>query len=538
MTIAGAVDRATDQWRAVIDAPVISAAWAQEALRAMELTRTRNLREQRPAAIRVLRAGAELGRVDLEMRARLILADIEARNGSPVEAGSAVRSVQQQAEAIGDQFTLARSYYLLAWIEHSIGNYPAAQVNGIRGVELLPVDTEVDIRIDHIMMIGIANGRSEEGKRYFDEVLELLPACEDPVRVAIVYNNVAYAAVERGDLATASEYAEKMLQTVEQHGMRLFTVLSETIARVYLMSGRYDEAVAVLTPALQRLDNAAATQSDDLETYGRPAMMLALAEAHHKLGNLDAAEELLDHAALLARDANIRMMLANITRQQAYLHADRGDFKRAFAEFTSFYDTVQALQSEDERARAHLVQASFNADRSRESAERYRELAMRDPLTGLRNRRYMDELLAEEIALAQQQESPLSVAIIDADFFKRINDHLSHSVGDDVLQTLAAILVATRPDAGTICRLGGEEFVLVLPGQSADEAFRVCEALRQAVADHDWLALTGSLRVTVSIGVTTAPDGRTSQSALLSDADRNLYAAKRSGRNRVMADAR
>jgi diguanylate cyclase (GGDEF)-like protein len=149
----------------------------------------------------------------------------------------------------------------------------------------------------------------------------------------------------------------------------------------------------------------------------------------------------------------------------------------------------------------------------------------------------MDDLLTRSIHESELSGSVLSLAIIDADFFKRINDQLSHEVGDSVLRTLASVLLAAKPEGSTVCRLGGEEFILIMPELDAAEAMSACDAVRHAVAEHDWSTLTGSLSLTVSIGVTTTEGGRTTPSAILSDADRNLYAAKRSGRNRVMGDS-
>jgi len=133
------------------------------------------------------------------------------------------------------------------------------------------------------------------------------------------------------------------------------------------------------------------------------------------------------------------------------------------------------------------------------------------------------------------QGTPTSVALIDLDHFKRINDTLSHEVGDDVLRQVGSLLVGAVPAPGIAARLGGEEFVLVLPDTAAAKAQRIAEAARQAIRTHDWAALTGRLDVTASVGVATAC-GTTTQSALLGQADRNLYRAKRNGRDQLVTD--
>ena len=129
--------------------------------------------------------------------------------------------------------------------------------------------------------------------------------------------------------------------------------------------------------------------------------------------------------------------------------------------------------------------------------------------------------------------------MIDLDHFKRINDSLSHDVGDRVLMAVADLVVSEQ-DAlaadGFVARMGGEEFLVVLPGVGATEAPRLLEAIRLGIASHAWSPITGDLPVTVSIGgLSAVPGDGDTQTQLLAEADRRLYAAKRAGRDRVVA---
>ncbi|MEO7125880.1 MAG: GGDEF domain-containing protein [Nakamurella sp.] len=147
-------------------------------------------------------------------------------------------------------------------------------------------------------------------------------------------------------------------------------------------------------------------------------------------------------------------------------------------------------------------------------------------------------MLRSRIAIAAERSELISAAIADADFFKRINDELSHEVGDEVLRRLAAILAAAASPPEVVGRLGGEELLIVLPNTDEATAFDRCETIRRAIAAYDFAPITHHIPVTVSIGVATARGAETTSAALLTDADRNLYAAKRSGRNRVMTARR
>nr|BFE70028.1 hypothetical protein GCM10020092_033290 [Actinoplanes digitatis] len=131
------------------------------------------------------------------------------------------------------------------------------------------------------------------------------------------------------------------------------------------------------------------------------------------------------------------------------------------------------------------------------------------------------------------------MAITDIDHFKRINDELSHDTGDKVLVHVADLLetgLAAVAPQGFVARLGGEEFLLILPATPVALATAKLDGIRQAISEHDWRGLTGGLPLTLSIGVADVNEiSPPSLAAVLSAADRNLYAAKREGRNRVVA---
>jgi diguanylate cyclase (GGDEF)-like protein len=165
------------------------------------------------------------------------------------------------------------------------------------------------------------------------------------------------------------------------------------------------------------------------------------------------------------------------------------------------------------------------------------EQAIRDSLTGLFNRRYLDEMLARELARADREGYPVSVALLDADHFKDLNDTYGHATGDRMLAAIGELLGFGVRGGDVACRYGGEEFLVILPnaGQAdavgrAEEWRTGCAALRVDADDS-----TGrTVGVTVSIGVATAPQDGTEPAAVLAAADRALYAAKGAGRDRVV----
>jgi len=163
---------------------------------------------------------------------------------------------------------------------------------------------------------------------------------------------------------------------------------------------------------------------------------------------------------------------------------------------------------------------------------RIEELAELDELTGSYNRRCIMRMLDSEIEKSRQVSAPCAIALIDLDWFKRINDAHGHPVGDEVLRTFAITIFANIRPADCFGRYGGEEFLLLLPDTEAEAASRMLERLRGIVADLDWSAFSPGMRVTISAGVVTLRDMDTADT-FLARADSALYSAKAQGRNRI-----
>jgi len=165
--------------------------------------------------------------------------------------------------------------------------------------------------------------------------------------------------------------------------------------------------------------------------------------------------------------------------------------------------------------------------------DQLQEQAVRDPLTNLHNRRYLNEILPRELIRAEREHTSVGLLIADVDHFKRVNDTFGHQAGDEVLKTVANLIVSNMRGSDIACRYGGEEFLLIMPGVNIEaawkraEEFRLkCEQISIRVAGHD-------LKVTISIGLVVFPQDGKQVGELLSRVDKALYYSKRAGRNKV-----
>jgi two-component system cell cycle response regulator len=178
-------------------------------------------------------------------------------------------------------------------------------------------------------------------------------------------------------------------------------------------------------------------------------------------------------------------------------------------------------------------------ERLRNNVQQSIELAVTDPLTGLYNRRYMENQVGMLVDNAANRGKTLSVLALDVDHFKSVNDTYGHAAGDKVLIELATRVKEQIRSLDLPCRIGGEEFLVVLPDTDIGVAYCVAERLREAVSNRPFDAGEGQpmLPITISIGVSGFEDSNDSLEAMLKRADDALYKAKSSGRNRVIADA-
>lgn len=177
-------------------------------------------------------------------------------------------------------------------------------------------------------------------------------------------------------------------------------------------------------------------------------------------------------------------------------------------------------------------------ERLRASVKASIEMAITDPLTGLYNRRYLETHLNHLIEHYINRGKALSVVAVDVDFFKAINDTYGHDIGDKVLQELSVRLKTNTRSVDLCCRVGGEEFIMVLPNTASALSSRIAERLRRSVASKSFeCGIAQAVPVTISVGVASLNATDDTLEKLLKRADQALYAAKREGRNRVVIAA-
>ncbi len=322
-------------------------------------------------------------------------------------------------------------------------------------------------------------------------------------------------------------HLQDWLELAEQSGaagqMRLALMAWGNHAIVLQAAGRHRQAAEALRALVPRY-----------REFGmRPNEGLALAElarCHESLHEPGRARQHYREALEVLRASGAQDDLLQALEGLARCEEAQGDLVAAFAALKELR-TIEKRRK-DETARQALLQRELRVELARLTNQWARQ-AVQDPLTGLANRRALERWLAEHwpgVELGQ----PLALLLLDLDHFKSINDRYGHDTGDRVLQAVAELLGAQCRATDLAVRYGGEEFLLAIAGTDTTAALPLAERIRVLIASQQWSRLAPGLGVTSSFGLADAGEVLDAP-ALLTLADRRLYAAKSGGRNRVVA---
>ncbi|MBB5965688.1 sensor domain-containing diguanylate cyclase [Planomonospora venezuelensis] len=484
-------------------------------------------------AVELERISEGLCETVLALRAKLVQVDVQIRWGELASVVPVMWQVNAWAVANGCRPLLARSHLLMARAYWELADMASVLEHMVSSMEALDESTLPRIRLTHLMKLADAldeTGSVEASRERYRQA-ERLAATIDVERHVTVLNNLAYAEYKAGRYDVAWEVVERLLAISEMGGYEPDPLIMDTVSRVQIALGHYPEAVMAAQTGVLMHESQELTHATIL-----PEVLLTLALAQRHMGDTKNAQKSLDRSRMICEEHGYTRILVQVRQEQAELHAASNDYRRAFEAYKVYHATEKELVSIQQEARARTRQAMFEAAEARQEAELFREQARRDPLTGLRNRRYVDEHLPAILTDAAATGGSVTIALVDLDHFKRINDTCSHDVGDQVLVAISGMLEAVPAGAtpGFAARMGGEEFLLVMAGVTPTEAVARLEDLRASVAARSWRSITGDLPVTVSIGI-TASQADSTQAELLALADANLYTAKHKGRNRVCA---
>jgi diguanylate cyclase len=445
-------------------------------------------------------SASEIGAFDVALDAAHALSQASRASSRPDDALAASFLLAVCLERMGDSWQALR---LLTEALGAYGSGPACQpllvaANAACAISLGMAhrlrDTGADDEL-HAMLAG--------GRRYGEQALALLQQVAGDTYDVAVPGNLGETLLLQGEVEAALPLLQQAHDLSLQRGLRAHTWRVRTsFADWHLAAGD-----------AERARHLARGLVAEMAATGTPPPQ---------------------QTAIRAHDAAYRACRALQRHEEALQHleaAERLDRQRTTAQLRS-QSQLFVTRTEAEQARAQADLAHADAAWQRQRAAEYAAAAERDALTGLGNRRHLERRCAELMPVLAASGEPVSLAVLDIDHFKQVNDRHGHAAGDQVLVQLAHLLRENTRGGDVLARHGGEEFVIVLPGMPLALAAEVCERLRERVAAGGWPVGGG---ITISIGLATA--AVLDLPALLARADEALYRAKGEGRNSVVVAA-
>ncbi len=374
--------------------------------------------------------------------------------------------------------------------------------------------------------------QDELASSIIEDALDLAHQAADDCTIALNLINIAYSLVSQAELVEANGDISAGRRLRERAAMANDRAID--VARGYGDLWNLRTALcngAEMYSLLGDMAGAEAKLAEWEALRGRPGRREEIHYLYTKgelltlSGKLNEALDICRRAAEFAADGVQVDHKANTLRRLSEVEAAMGDFRAALEHHRAFHEAFIKHMGALTLRRAQFAEMQLQNQQLRAQAMRLETEAHQDSLTGLPNRRAFDA------RFAALQGQLFSLAILDLDHFKLVNDRYSHMVGDAVLTRTGLLLLGWNENLQAF-RLGGEEFALLLPDLAAVEARPNCEAVRIALSEVYWGDIAPNLLVTASIGLvdSTEVSGR----AMMEVADRRLYAAKDSGRNRVM----
>lgn len=496
-----------------------------------------------------------------------LLAAVQADRGEQAQSLQTYAQCAALAEQLDDRRLLGRSLGNMALVHRSLGEYPQALDLMERYLSL-----SIELKDAQGQTYALANlgellseiGEHEAAQQAMERSLASDPEGLDLARRATTLLSLGRLRLKHADEETALAHMKESVALSRRTGnLRDLCDALHGLAQVHQQCRK-------LAPAQQALNEAQALALEADDPPRQNTVALTQGRLLLERGETDAARELLQQVLERGQALQSTALSAQAHELLAELAEAQQDFRLALLHFRSFHQLQQQLhgtqaqqhlrsqmirsqvqqwqrQAEDERTRSQALSNALEAARLADDekqrllmqlsaqTEMLHQLSREDGLTGVANRRWLDLQLDQELERARRFGHPLSVAMLDLDHFKAINDRFTHLTGDKVLRLVAQLLRHGCRRSDLVARYGGEEFMLLLIETPLDRARRLCEKLRERVEAHDWSSLHPELRVTLSIGLACRQE-HDDVEALSARADSQLYLAKQQGRNCVQAD--
>jgi diguanylate cyclase (GGDEF)-like protein len=434
--------------------------------------------------------------------------------------------------------------------------------NSLNVAQSIPSPAASSYAVFNIANIFIAIGDLEKAREYFIQGLEFNKGTNDHALDSSILAELGKVYALLKDHDTAIAHLKHSLEITQRTGnLHDQGITLTNMGMAYQENGQYLQAEEHLNAALDIMKtvNARTNQSEILCLLGKNYL---------KQEKFDEAIALLYESLKIAEEINVNSQTWNAHSLLAEVYKTIGDFEQALDHYHIYHNLWKNYYSQDSERRIHAIIAQAEIEQARRDAEEHRkkshqlsqaltkakrsenektkmlnqlelqsrileQLTREDGLTGLSNRRWLDIQINQEFERARRFNHPLSIAIMDIDNFKSVNDQYSHLVGDEVLRQVAKILRSSCRVVDCVGRYGGEEFLIILVETKIEQAEELCNKIINNVRTFTWQTIHPSLKkITLSIGVSQNLQLQT-PAEMIAIADGQLYRAKQQGKDRI-----
>jgi diguanylate cyclase len=474
---------------------------------------------------------------------------IYAESGDLTGALRIFLQTQKLCETLGNTKGEADALNNIAIVYSYIGDYANSLESQLKSLALshqISFRTGEMRSLVNISTIYLEQDKPTEALEYLSQSLKLR-SDDDPHTYAIAICNMARAYRSVNAFEQALQCGQEGLQAMEKLGdTATASYVLKELGSIYFQLGNFTQAEEHFRRSLEIMREV----GDRKEEAATSLRFAKLFTAREQQGE---AIEIVKGALGIASDIGAQSEVSEAHHLLAVLYQTKGDFELAYTHLEQHLQVKEKLSNDTSKRRFEALRVKFETEQTEKEKEIYRlrsvelaeanskleqlsqelfKQANEDSLTGLYNRRRLEQELSRELERSRRNSSKLSVMICDIDNFKQVNDRFSHQVGDFVLMRVAQLLKRYVRGADVVARYGGEEFVILFPEASAQDAQIVCDRLREHIAKAPWHELHADLHITISMGICddiSLVDGF----AMLDQADDKLYEAKRNGKNQV-----
>lgn len=440
---------------------------------------------------------------------------------------------------IGDFLGQGIVLAIIGGVNTRLGYYSESLKQLLRGLEIFTQLEEIHgigVILNNLGNLYEEKGDNDKKIETYLQAEAILHHVEDAGSLAIIIGNLAQAYFEKGETEKALKYVHQTIDLGAEGGEgNTIGFAYRTLGRIYLSQEKFTAAIESFNRSLESAQKSSYKRLAETNQYH-------LAQCYEQMGDDEKAIAHLQLCLSTSEDLEHYDLLKNCNLFLSKIYRKKKDFEKALYYFEKYHQAETQVNENYSRAEYEKLNFQFEFEKMNKekellhaSEEKLRFLATIDGLTNIYNRRHTIEVAIETLENSLTKKEPLTIMLIDLDYFKKINDKYGHLVGDELLRLIAKFIQRNLRDSDILGRYGGEEFVVILPKTKLQNGVDIAQRIVKNINQQDFKIAGHNINITISLGVSYS-NGKQPiiLDKLLEQADLALYQVKETGRNQYI----